>query len=256
MTALPNVLRPELGPEPPAGACRACGGAVRPVPGWRGWLAPEMCEPCAGRMVAQQEARERQQRTEDLLALANLPPLALKWHFRRASQEADSAAFRAVYAWEYGPEGLFLWGPVGTGKTVLAWCLLLREIRRHNRTALFLHVPDFLAELRRGFGERSASRDLADQAKKTAVLCLDDLGAEKPTEWVREVLLAILDHRMTHERPTVGTSNYTPGSLHRHLQDETGRLVDRLVGACRLVEVPGESFRQREAEQRANGGAP
>lgn len=220
---------------------------------WRGReFTPWLCATCSDAHVAEVERSQREARINELLVWSNLPPLAHRWDFARAAK-AGRPQVASVAAWHPGPEGLYLWGPAGTGKTVLAWCLLLREMRERLAPCLALHAPEFLAELRRGFDAGGDRRGLVDKAKTTGLLLLDDLGAERPTEWAREVLLTIVEHRITHELPIIVTSNHDLAGLHQHMGDETGRLVDRLAGACRLVPVNGESFRRQAARDRARG---
>ncbi|MBF0530560.1 MAG: ATP-binding protein, partial [Deltaproteobacteria bacterium] len=120
--------------------------------------------------------------------------------------------------------------------------------------ALYRNAPCFLAELRK---RSAAGRHLEEQAPDVKVLCLDDLGAEKPSDWVRECLLAIIDKRINHHLPTIYTSNYDAGQLHIHLGDPTGRIADRIIGSCRVVFMDGPSFRiqsGRERQARLFGG--
>ena len=163
----------------------------------------------------------------------------------RAGIDARPGFEQARY-WQYSPEGLYLWGPAGTGKTVCAWGLLRRQIEE-ERAVLFVHVPRFLAALRQATAE---GRAIERQATGVPVLCLDDLGAERPTEWVRETLLAIIDARCNAKLPTIVTSNCSPGELDAHLGDPAGRIPDRIVGTCRIVGFAGESFRLQAGRER------
>ena len=218
----------------------ACGNlrqkGYNPITGASVYFA--MCEECENKARQRQEKAKQRAAFQALLAESNLPPLAREWSIERAAIKARPG-FHIARSWRFGREGLYLWGKPGTGKTVTVWGLMLREMEE-GRPALFLHVPEFLAELRK---TTSQGRDWENRAKTVKILALDDLGAEKPTEWVREVLNTIIESRINHFLPTVITSNFDPAEIYQHLGDETGRIADRIIGISRLVEIKGQSFR-------------
>ena len=247
-------------PKPEPGICQAkgCDAPVEAVPCFGNWIVPDLCPACAERAEREMQSDAFQSRTLELLEISNLPPRAREWNFRKVGAGALAfgmatelrPAIEAVHRWKYGARGLYLHGRAGTGKTVLAWCLLSRTIRQELKPCFFLDVPNFLAELRKGFGDRSHGRDWQDRAKKASLLCLDDLGAEKPTEWSREILFGIVNQRLNHNLPTVVTSNYDPRGLYEHIGDDAGRLVNRLVDPenFQLVNLPGDGFRLKRAK--------
>lgn len=81
--------------------------------------------------------------------------------------------------------------------------------------------------------------------RKCGLLILDDLGAEKPTEWVRERIFSIIDYRYGNMLPTWGTSNLTPDKL----ADQIGeRAFWRLIEECDVIEVNGVNLRERRGK--------
>ena len=225
--------------------CR-CGADLVPFKGLTGRdIVPDVCPACREAEERRIEAEERRKRMGKLWQESLLPPAARDWDLTKASTDARAGFEQARY-WQYSPEGLYLWGPAGTGKTVTVWGLLRRQIEA-ERAVLFVAVPQFLGALRQGVAEgRSTER----RAAGVPVLCLDDLGAEKPSEWVRETLLAIIDARINAKLPTIFTSNCSPGKLDAHLGDPAGRIPDRIVGTCRIVGFSGESFRREAGRER------
>jgi DNA replication protein DnaC len=123
---------------------------------------------------------------------------------------------------------LLLHGPAGAGKTHLA-AAIGNHLVQQGLFVLFAGVPDLLDSLRRSYGDRrdgGHAADLLTRVIQAPVLILDDLGAERETEWVREQLYVVINRRYTGLQPTVFTTNV-------RLQDLDPRIASRL----RDVEV-------------------
>ncbi|MEA2331057.1 MAG: replication protein DnaC [Thermoleophilaceae bacterium] len=104
--------------------------------------------------------------------------------------------------------GLWFDGPVGTGKTSLA-ILVAKAAKEAGRTYAVYPVPRLLAEIKRTF-DRDASDTYLGFFRRLCtvdVLVLDDLGAEKQTEWVLEQLYSIVNERWQDRRAIVVTTN-------------------------------------------------
>jgi DNA replication protein DnaC len=78
---------------------------------------------------------------------------------------------------------------------------------------------------------------------------LDELGASKPTDWVRDTMMQIIGKRYNERRLTIFTTNY--GDARRQPEEETledrvgVRLRSRLYEMCRTVAVEGEDYRRK-----------
>lgn len=104
--------------------------------------------------------------------------------------------------------GLWFDGPVGTGKTSLA-ILVAKAAKDSGRSYAVYPVPRLLAEIKRTF-DRDASDTYLGFFRRLCtvdVLVLDDLGAEKQTEWVLEQLYSIVNERWQDRRSIVVTTN-------------------------------------------------
>jgi DNA replication protein DnaC len=104
--------------------------------------------------------------------------------------------------------GLWFDGPVGTGKTSLA-ILVAKAAKDEGRSYAVYPVPRLLAEIKRTF-DRDASDTYLGFFRRLCmvdVLVLDDLGAEKQTEWVLEQLYSIVNERWQDRRSIVVTTN-------------------------------------------------
>jgi DNA replication protein DnaC len=86
------------------------------------------------------------------------------------------------------------------------------------------------------------------------VLVLDELGANKPTDWVRDTIAHIINCRYNDKKLTIFTSNYldtTRSHKEESLTDRIGiRLRSRLFEMCRVIEMDGEDFRKENKNAR------
>jgi DNA replication protein DnaC len=104
--------------------------------------------------------------------------------------------------------GLWFDGPVGTGKTSLA-ILVAKAAKQSGRSYAVYPVPRLLAEIKRTFDRDASDSYLGFFRRLCSVdlLVLDDLGAEKQTEWVLEQLYSIVNERWQDRRSIVVTTN-------------------------------------------------
>ena len=88
--------------------------------------------------------------------------------------------------------------------------------------------------------------ELMDLVKQAELLVLDDLGAERATEWAREVMLIIVSARLAADRQTMVTTNYAAAGelIERFGGGQEGvRIVSRLFGLCAPVRMKGPDWR-------------
>jgi DNA replication protein DnaC len=139
--------------------------------------------------------------------------------------------------------GYWFYGDVGTGKTSLAM-LISKAVIEAGRSVAIYSVPKLLADIKSTYGDDSASSylDLFRRLSRVDLLHLDDLGAEKRTEWVVEQLYAILNERWQDRRSVVVTTNATEDEL----TDQLGpRIISRLSEMCEWVPIMGPDLRRR-----------
>lgn len=156
-------------------------------------------------------------------------------------------------------QGLYLAGPVGTGKThtawtaLAAWCLAASVKPyhaghseewigggRYGPSVVFTRLTDLLDDMRPGDDGRLRIRD----CQGARLLVLDDIGAEKPSEWTQERLYSIIDERYSGCLPLIVTSNLPPSKL----ADQAGeRVASRLAEMCVVVPVTGSDRRMPAA---------
>ena len=135
-------------------------------------------------------------------------------------------------------------GDVGTGKTTLAM-LVSKAAVEAGRTVAIYSLPRLLARIRRTYDAESGEDsylDFFNRLTSVDLLHLDDLGAEKRSDWVLEQLYAIVDERYESERAMVVTSNLD----YEALTDQIGsRVVSRLTEMCEELPLWGADMRDR-----------
>ena len=165
-----------------------------------------------------QRPRLEAARLNDLRAMSNLEAMS-RYTFDTFKPEGVGlteekrhnlrSAYEAARAFAANPQGwLVLLGGYGCGKTHLAAAIANEQLAL-GRPVLFVVVPDLLDYLRATFSPHSPiSYDRRfENVRNVAVLVLDDLGTQSSTEWAREKLFQIFNHRYNLRLPTVVTSN-------------------------------------------------
>jgi DNA replication protein DnaC len=141
-----------------------------------------------------------------------------------------------------GGRGLWFYGSVGTGKTTLAM-LVSRAALDAGRSVAIYSLPRLLAEIRATFESDSEGSyvDLLDRLAAVDLLHVDDVGAERTSDWVLEQLYAIVNARYEDERSVTITTNLERDELVEQIKERT---VSRLEEMCTLVPLYGEDARR------------
>lgn len=140
-------------------------------------------------------------------------------------------------------KGLLLYGKEGTGKTHVA-IGILKEVIAKGHSGLYWNVPELFLELRRTMSHSTEVDEatIIDEAVETDLLVLDDLGAEKASEYVMDRLYVLINGRYENDLPTIITTNR---SLEE-LQSQIGaRIVSRISEMCVRIEFPAGDYRLR-----------
>jgi len=149
-------------------------------------------------------------------------------NFKYSGPQAETVeAYEAVLAWAKEPGGfLFIWSArKGNGKTHLA-AAAANYLMRAARPVLFVNMPELMDWLRQAYNDEW----LEDVAKRTErvktapILVLDDLGAEKRSEWTDERSYIIVNYRLEMGLPMLVTTNQP---LHQIEERVISRLLNR-----------------------------
>lgn len=164
--------------------------------------------------------------------------------------KAFNYAFRLVRDYPAVERGLLLMGPVGVGKTHLA-VAILHGLLEKGVPCLFYEFGALLKEIQDSYNSISKTSELGVLAPvyQAEVLVLDELGASKPTDWVRDTMMQIINTRYNDKKLTIFTTNYLDARRQpseETLEDRVGvRLRSRLYEMCKTVQLDGEDYRKR-----------
>ena len=144
--------------------------------------------------------------------------------------------------------GLWLMGPTGTGKTSLAM-LVSKAALEAGRTAAIYSLPSLLSRIRRTYDadpNEDSYLEFIGRLTSVDLLHIDDLGAEKSSDWVLEQLYSIVNERYETQRSILVTTNLE----HHELEEQIGpRTVSRLVEICGdPLPLAGDDLRYRIAD--------
>lgn len=164
---------------------------------------------------------------------------------RFAKQQAEEVVKGVIHNIIENPEeptrvlGLYLHSPeFQIGKTYLANAIS-NELADRGISGVFVFTPSLATQARKFENLEQIMREL----KEADILVLDDLGAEYRSEWFRlEVLMPVLQNRLSNLKTTIITSNYSPNELKSLYRQNTNavdveRLLSRILELCRVIQL-------------------
>ena len=157
------------------------------------------------------------------------------------------------------PQGLLFVGTCGVGKTHLSVAILKSLIQEKNVAARFVDEAELLRRLQYSYGPGSpeTEREVLLPLSEIDLLVWDDLGTGRPTEWVRETIRTVINHRYTHKKHTILSTNLllhemkkttklrtATDKIQRNLAESIGLpLYSRIMEMCEIVQIEGPDFR-------------
>lgn len=142
-------------------------------------------------------------------------------------------------------QGLLLYGPVGTGKSYTAACIA-NALMENKTTVIMTSFVKILQDIQ-GVGNEANYIQILNSA---SLLIIDDLGAERNTDYALEKVYNVIDSRIRTDKPMILTTNLDLSEMMQCTDIRYKRVYDRIFEVCYPVEMPGKSFRQIEAAQR------
>jgi DNA replication protein DnaC len=208
-------------------------------------------------------------RIERLLAAARIPKryehcdLESYTPTDQSQRKAKNHVVKFLERYPLVEVGLLFLGPCGVGKTHLAVALLKQIMTGTGAFGLFYDFRDLLREIQASWNSVSQTSEVEvlRPVLDADVLVLDELGSNKPTDWVRETVAYIINNRYNDKKVTIFTSNYldkpsgenADSDLDQQslrvreesLTDRIGaRLRSRLYEMCKVIEIRGKDFRK------------
>jgi len=204
----------------------------------------------------ERKQRQKERTTKELLLKNGIPDIYL---------EARLSDFPAKYK-TFLDHSLFLYGAVGCGKTHLLTAIAREYINRtkedkhllnvsmfrtignvHTKVyPLLVGISDLLYQLKNSYSNHNESeREILDKIINCPILCLDDFGTSKPTEWNIEILYQIINGRYNNQN-RLGTyiaSNLRLSEIAKRFDD---RIASRIAGMCKTIKLTGKDRRLSE----------
>ena len=142
-------------------------------------------------------------------------------------------------------KGLLLFGTVGTGKTYAAACVANALIDR----GIPAHMTNFARIANTVQGMFDGRQEYYDSFNRFPLLIIDDLSAERKTEYMQEIVFNVIDSRYRSGLPLIVTTNLTGEEL-KHPADITNqRTFSRLLEMCIPLEVSGADRRRERLKE-------
>ncbi len=196
----------------------------------------------------EREEHEKQLARVKQLRQAGFPEREMQEQTFANDDGADERIMRAMknYVEHYAEfrehhKGLLLYGNSGSGKTFAAACVVNALIERG--------VPCLMTNFGRvyntlwGTEQKQAYLDGLNQFE---LLVLDDLGAERRTEFAQELVFQIIDSRCRSGLPTIITTNLPIETIKKPQTLQETRIYDRILQMCHPIEVMHASRRRKK----------
>jgi len=241
--------------------CPICGGVglVRVMSGAGLWVS----RPCECQLMEREQRRMTAARIPERYRHYTLD--GYETAFRGAHPSLGQAHLTArkfveAYPVDTAGKGLLFTGSIGVGNTHLAVGVLRRLVQERGVRGLFCDYRELLKSIQNSYNAQvqTTELELLKPVFAAEVLVLDDLGAQKPNEWVWDTVALILNSRYNDKLTTIITTNYPDlpagggavteterAAREPSLGDRIGdRMRSRLAEMCVKIEMTGEDFRQ------------
>lgn len=139
-------------------------------------------------------------------------------------------------------KGLLLYGSVGLGKTFISACIT-NSLISDGYSALMTNFGRIVNQMQGTFSEK---QNVLESLNRYSLLVLDDLGAERSTEYMQEMVYNIVDWRYRSGKPMIVTTNLTGEQMKATDNIQLQRIYDRIFERCLPIEVNGMSRRKQK----------
>lgn len=137
-------------------------------------------------------------------------------------------------------KGLLLYGTVGTGKTYYAACIA-NQLIDNGYDVLMTNF----ATLTNNMQTYEGRQEYIDGLNRYKLIIIDDLGVERKSEYMQELIYNLIDSRYRSGLPMIITTNLAADALKHPENVGFARIYDRVLERCVPIHVEGESRRRR-----------
>jgi DNA replication protein DnaC len=211
-------------------------------------------EPWLGRLLEIEESERLRRSLKRRLANARLgtfKPMAdfdYQW-----PKELDRSLLDDLFTFGFLEQAanIVIVGPNGLGKSMIAKNLLHQAVLR-GHTARFTAASDMLHDLAAQDSSTQLSRRLR-RYTTPSVVCIDEVGYLAYDTRYADLLFEVITRRYQLRRPLVLTTNKTFSEWNQVFPNATCvvALIDRLVHRSEILSIDGDSYRLKEAKERA-----
>lgn len=215
---------------------------------------------CRCRAEKQRQEELRQQRDKEMQAIDSLKKQSLMDerlrdacfdNFQKTKDNAYNLKLCLRYAMHFEEmleknQGLLFYGGVGTGKTFAAACIANHLLGQRVPVVMTSFVK--LLDAMQGFKDDDGA--LIARLNRAKLLIIDDLGAERGTDFALEKVYNIVDSRYRARLPIILTTNLTMAEMKETMDIRYTRIYDRIFELCYPMQFKGQSWRKTEAARR------
>lgn len=214
---------------------------------------------CKCEVQKQEERKKREMYEEEMNRIRRLKDASMMsdkyknasfsdYVVRKENEKALRVARKYVQDFQRMKEeniGIIFYGTVGTGKSFTAACIA-NALLENKVSVIMTSFVKILQDIRSIEDEGQYINTL----NSSSLLIIDDLGAERDTDYALEKVYNVIDSRVRINKPLILTTNLTFDEMMRTKDIRYKRIYDRIFECCHPVEIPGPSFRIMKAAQR------
>lgn len=221
---------------------------------FEGRLLYHRCQ-CEQERYAKEEAQRKQEKhlqtVSDLKRRGFTNPEMVNWNFVNDNGQTPQMNYARTYVaeWEHMKAqniGYLLWGKCDSGKSYLAGCIA-NALMEQEVSVLMTNFPLILNDLASTFEGRN---DYISRLCCYPLLIIDDLGAERGTEYGLEQVYHVIDNRYRSHKPLIVTTNLTLEELQQPQDTAHARIYSRVIEMCVPVLCTGRQNRKHTAQKK------
>ena len=223
---------------------------------WRTFIAPCMCKCETEKYNREREETAEAERMDAIKNLringindASIREMTFSADDRRDEKKSDLAR-RYVSKWSqlYKENvGLLFYGNTGNGKTFTAACIANALIDKKVPVLM----TSFSKIIKQITGMRAEDKiEYINSINRYDLLILDDLGAERESQYALEIVYDVVDSRYKSGKPMIITTNLTMAEMKNPISMDYQRIYDRILEMCMQIHFEGESRRKDKAKEK------